>query len=109
VARICYLQDILNIEQQQLAILLTKQSQPSCKNTNSHILIVLNLFVKEFLPLTKEMDLTIISCNPFEKGNIFLKTICAIKAKTTNPHVINYKSLKTKGYAKEESLDSEET
>jgi long-chain acyl-CoA synthetase len=79
------------------------------KNTNSHILIVLNLFVKEFLPLTKEMDLTIISCNPFEKGNIFLKTICRLKTKTNNPHVINYHSLKTKEIANEDFLSSEET
>lgn len=79
------------------------------KNTNSHILIVLNLFVKEFIPLTKEMDLKIISCNPFEKGNIFLKTFCSLKAKTSDPRVIPYHKLKATIKANEDYLDSKET
>ncbi len=79
------------------------------KESKSKILIVLNTFASKYADLLNEMDLKIITCNPFEKGHFFLKWICQLKFKINHPNLIPYYKLKSTTKAAENSLSPTET
>ncbi len=65
------------------------------QESGSHILLVLNIFIKEYENLTDELPLTIISCNPFEQSHPLMRMVCHQKGKTKKANIIPYHRLKT--------------
>lgn len=80
------------------------------KEAKSKVLIVLNIFANEYQELLDETDLTIITCNPFEKHHFLMNTICKVKAKLKHSKFIPYDKLKyQKNSSPEYHLDPKET
>lgn len=79
------------------------------KEAKSRVLIVLNIFAEKYTDLLNEMDLKIITCNPFEKGHFFLNMACRFKSKINHPGFIPYHKLKSNTKAIENSLLATET
>lgn len=80
------------------------------KESKSKVLIVLNIFANQYTELLDEMDLKIITCNPFEKHHPFMNLACSIKSKLNHQGFIPYHKLKyPKNSAKENSLLPTET
>lgn len=79
------------------------------EESQSKILIVLNIFAAQYTELLDDMSLKIITCNPFEKGHFFLNMVCKIKSKLKHPNFIPYHKLKSNITATEDSLTPSET
>lgn len=79
------------------------------KESSSKVLIVLNIFANQYTELLDEMDLKIITCNPFEKHHLFLNIACKIKSKLQHNKLLSYHKLKKDKQAKENYLTPDET
>lgn len=64
------------------------------EKTNSKIILALDIFSKEYLPLSVKKGITIVTFNPFKGFNLFKSIFCEINS--PNKNIIKYKRKKSK-------------
>ncbi|MCI6716893.1 MAG: acyl--CoA ligase [Mollicutes bacterium] len=64
------------------------------KKVNSKILLVINIFAEKYISLIDELDIKIITFNPFYQNNALMRLVCNIKS--PKEKVIRYEKVKEK-------------
>lgn len=76
-----------------------QQVRKYLRETKSKFLLVLDIFAYQFLELQNEMDLTVITFNPFDKISLIKKIYCNMKSpKHVEPNTLRYEKLEQLKY-----------
>lgn len=70
------------------------------QKVNSKVLLVIDIFSEKYLSLINTLNITIVTFNPYDKNNLFLKSICNVKSPKRSDNLILYEKIKIKSHNK---------